>query len=83
MKSPKIDAQALAMPELMSRVKVVSSAAVTWLTVAGAVAALLVDELADFPAAADLASKAGIMIATATTIIRRVTPVAAGERGLL
>lgn len=78
MTTPKIDPQAL-----MSRVKVVASAAVTWLTIAGAVATLLVEQLADFPAAADVASKAVIMIATATTIIRRVTPVAINERGLL
>jgi len=67
---------------MTERIKIVLTASVTWLTVAGAVAAILVDELAPWPVAADVASRIAIVLATATAIIRRVTPVAANERGL-
>ena len=67
---------------MIERVHTVLTAAVTWLTAAGAIAAILVEELADMPAVADIAAQAAVVIATATIIIRRVTPVLPDERGL-
>lgn len=68
---------------MIERIRTIATAAVTWLTVAGAVAAVAVDELAAWPAAADIASRVAIVVATATAIIRRVTPVPADQRGLV
>lgn len=64
------------------RIRTILTASVTWLTAAGAVATILVEELAPFPVAADVASRIAIVVATATAIIRRVTPVAEGHRGI-
>ena len=69
--------------KLIERSRVVMTAAVTWLTIAGTIAAVLVDELAGFPGAAEFGARAGIVIATAISIIRRVTPVPLAERGIL
>jgi hypothetical protein len=69
-----------AMPQ---RLTVIATAAVTWLTLAGTIAAVLIDELAGFPTAVDIIARAGVVIATAATIIRRVTPVADNERGII
>ena len=68
---------------MIERLRTIATAAVTWLTVAGAVAAIAVDELAAWPAAADIASRIAIIVATATAIIRRVTPVPANDRGIV
>ena len=66
----------------MQQIRVVLTAAVTWLTVAGTIAAILVDELAGFPTVANVAARAVVVLATATAIIRRVTPVLPDDRGV-
>ena len=77
------------MSEFIERVKVVASAAVTWITVASSIVVIVSDELADvLPGDAAetvgaVAVKVVAVLAAAVAIIRRVTPVLPEERGVL
>lgn len=78
------------MSKLIARAKVVATAAVTYLVLAGAVLAIVAEELAkvlpDGPgqAVARIAGVALAAIGAAIAIIRRVTPVLDGaEHGIL
>jgi len=68
---------------MIERTRIILTAAVTWLTVAGAVATILVDELADVPTAANIAARAAVIIGTSIAIIRRVTPVLPDDRSII
>ena len=65
---------------MIERVKVVMSAAVTWLTVLGAVAVIVADEV---PGVAGWALRVAAVAGTAVSIIRRVEPVLPERRGVL
>lgn len=71
----------------MERIRTILTAVVTWLVVAGTVGAIFVDELTAVIGAdhvvVNLIARAGVVIATAVSIIRRVTPVLPQERGVL
>jgi hypothetical protein len=56
------------------------TAAVTWLTFAGAVAVIVADEI---PGVSGWALRVAAIIATAISIIRRVEPVIPERRGVL
>lgn len=71
----------------MERVKVILTSLVTWLVAAGAVGAILTDELtgvigADHPVV-NLIARVVVIAGTAVSIIRRVTPVLPQEVGVL
>jgi hypothetical protein len=71
---------------LVARARIVLTAAVTWLVVAGTIITIVIDELAAAGVAgAVLRVLAGAVtvIGVAVTIIRRVTPVLPAARGLI
>ena len=72
---------------LIARIRVVLSAAVTWLVTAAAVVTILVAELGSVagvpPAVVHALGTALVVITVATTIIRRVTVVLPEARGIL
>jgi hypothetical protein len=70
----------------LARLKVISTAAVTYLTMIAVVLTIVVDELADtidMPAVVAVIAKIISGIGVAVAIIRRVTPVIVSERGIL
>jgi hypothetical protein len=77
------------MTEFIARVKVVLSAAVTWLVVASSVVTVFADEIAPIIPApwSERASAIAVtvlgVLAAAIAIIRRVSPVLPDERGIL
>lgn len=76
------------MSNLIDKVLVVLKAAPTYLTAVALVAGILIDELPELPVAVPdwlLIGLAGIVtvVAVATAIIRRVTPVLEDARGIL
>lgn len=66
----------------MERVRVVLSAAVTWLVFAATVVTIVLQEV-DVPAVTRFGGYALTVIGVAVAIIRRVTPVLPSERGVL
>lgn len=74
---------------MLERLRVVATQTVTFITFAGVVATLLVAELAPFdnnPTMHWLIGALGVLVVvsgTAASIIRRVTPVAPSQRGIL
>lgn len=68
---------------MIERIRTIATASVTWLTFAGVVATAAVDELADWPDLADVAGHIAIAVGVAVAIIRRVTPVATADRGIV
>jgi len=74
---------------LLSRIKVIANATVTWLTFIGVVLTIIADEVGDLwpgetgDSVITFLWRITVWIATATTIIRRVTPVAPDEYGVL
>lgn len=73
---------------LLARIKVVASAAVTWLVFAGLLLSQLATQVGDLgPVGADVARWIGVAVAwlaSATLIIRRVSPVLdTAQRGIL
>jgi len=73
------------MNEYIDRARVVLTSAVTWLIAAQLVIqyALTQDVVADIPLAVQVGGQAVAFIGNAILIIRRVTPVAPEERGIL
>lgn len=75
--------------DAIARIKVVLTAAVTWLVLASTIVTILSEEIATvLPAGAAtdvgaVALKVVAVLGAAVTIIRRVTPVLPDERGLL
>lgn len=73
----------------MTRIRTVLTAVVFWLGIAGAVIAIVLDELAGFidqPVVAGIVGVLGPVLAiigVLVAIIRRVTPVLPEQRGLL
>lgn len=77
------------MSKIVAKVKVVLSAAVTWITVAFGVVVIVSDEAVKVLPAGAAETVAGVavrvvaVLGAAVAIIRRVTPVLPDERGLL
>lgn len=77
------------MADLFARSRVLLSAAVTWITLAGAIVAIVLAELApyaDRPAvewSIRILGGAATVLAVSASIVRRVTPVLPAERGIL
>lgn len=73
---------------MIERARVIATAAVTWLVAASAIVTAVAPQIGElFPnSAEDIAAWAARVVAVlggAVVIIRRVTPVAADERGVL
>ena len=72
------------MSDVLARVRVLLTAAPTYLVAAAAVVQVVVAELGDdWPAVAAGGTRVLAVLAAATAIVRRVTPVLPVERGLL
>jgi len=75
------------MAEFIDRVKVIARTAVTWLVFASVLLTAIAGELADLlpgnPEVTTFIMRVVAWITAAITIIRRVTPVAPDERGVL
>lgn len=77
------------MSDFIARVRVVLTAAVTWITAVAAVIPFIADDIADqLPSgAAEQVTKYALLavawLGAAVSIIRRVTPVLPDERGVL
>ena len=66
------------------RARVIASAAATWLIATTALVTLIVAELGDtWPVVASAGGHILVVLAGAITVIRRVTPVDAQDRGVL
>lgn len=68
----------------LTRLRVLLTAAPTWITAAAAVVQILVEELGDeIPAVAAAGTRVLAVLVAALAIVRRVSPVLKAERGLL
>lgn len=76
------------MSNLIARIRVLLTAAPTWITAFSTIVVAFSDEIsAAFPASNEEVARWSLIVLAALTaagnIVRRVTPVLAGERGLL
>lgn len=77
------------MSNLIARIKVLFNAAPTYLAAAGVIIALLADEIGKLAPsgwqdnAVQILGVLAAIVASATAIVRRVTPVAPEQRGLI
>jgi len=70
--------------DLISRSRVLANAAVTWLIAAQVVIQVIITEIGgDVPVVAQYGAQALALIAGAILVVRRVTPVADVDKGLL
>jgi hypothetical protein len=68
----------------IDRLKVIGSAAVTWLIATTVIVQTIVYELGDtWPVVAEAGAQILVVLAGAISVIRRVTPVDAEDRGVL
>ncbi len=67
---------------LIARIRVIVTAAPTYLIAAAFVVQVLVEEI-NLPAVGEYGGRILVLLGTVIAVIRRVAPVVAGERGLL